>query len=115
MKYNWKKIGIGSVDTLGIQFQKTVRLNNQRKYSTRRRYLSAQVRFIKFVGGEFKLQKLVNLQDKHLFAYVDYLKSRDCTDSYIKTELSAIQFMHNNLDGVKHTLLSPAVFNLIIL
>lgn len=111
MKYTWKKTGIGTVDNLGRQFEKVMRNCNRASIGTRWRYAKANQRFIRWLGPEFNLQKLLNLQDKHLEAYGAHLKNRDCSDKYVKNELSAIRFLHNQITGARHELADSLLQN----
>jgi integrase len=111
MRYTFKPTGHGVTDNLGKQLQKVIRLSNDNKFETRKRYKDAQERFVKYVGKTFKLQKLSNIQDKHLKAYVDYLKEKGNAHSYIKTELSGIRFLHNSIPFTKKDLSEATVFN----
>lgn len=111
MKYTWEKTGHGAKDNLGLQMQKIVRNMNENKFETRWRYIAAQKRFIGFVAKECKLQKLSNVQDKHLEKYVEYLKEQGRADKYIKNELSAIRFFHNQTPGTKYELCDSVKFN----
>jgi len=111
MKYTWNEVGIGVVDTLGKQFQKVVRGCNQGSISTRYTYLASMKRFIKFIALEFKIQKIQNIQDKHLFAYANKLKNAGKEETYIKKELSAIRFFHNQINSTKYELTDSNTFN----
>lgn len=112
MKYTWNKTGIGIVDNLGLQLQKVVRKMNENKLSTRYRYIEANERFINYLGKEFKLNKLSNIKDKHVELYVRNLKNNGVSDHYIKVELSAIRFIHNEMgNAAKHELSDSTGFN----
>lgn len=109
--YKWKETGVGVVDNLGRQFQRIMRGATQGSIETRRRYIEACERFLKFVGPHFKLQKISNLADKHLEEYVRYLKQQGKSDKYVKTELSAIRYLHRQIPNVKSELCESQVFN----
>jgi len=111
MKYQWQKTGNGYVDNLGFQLAKIVRNSNSNRFETRRRYLKAQQRFIKHIAKKFRVQKLANIKDKHLESYGNSLKEKECTNQYIKTELSAIRFFHNQIQDTRYTLTDSRVFN----
>lgn len=110
MKYKWENIG-GSADNLGRQFEKIVKGCNQGSIESRWRYTKGTERFIKFVGQQFKLQKIQNIQDKHLRSYVEHLQERGAADKYIKTELSAIRFFHRQIPQSKYELENSIKFN----
>ncbi len=111
MKFSWKTIGNGAMDNLGNQMQKIVRSMNQNRFETRYRYISAEKRFIKFAAKEFKLQKLANVQDKHLEKYARHLKEQNLSDKYVKNELSGIRFFHNHTQDTKFEIKDSTVFN----
>ncbi|KAB2950890.1 tyrosine-type recombinase/integrase [Heliorestis acidaminivorans] len=111
MKYNWKPTGNNKVDNLGRQLAKTIRTMNQNRFETRERYIQTMQRFIHHTSKEFNLQKLSNIQDKHLQSYVQSLKNEGRADKYIKTELSAIRFFHNHMPIAKHELSDSRAFN----
>lgn len=83
---------------------------NQNRYETRERYVQTMQRFVHHAAKEFNLQKLSNIQDKHLESYVHSLKSEGRSDKYIKTELSGIRFFHNHIP-TKHELSDSRAFN----
>lgn len=86
------------------QFNKVARHCNQGSYKTRERYEAAMLRFIDFLAMYFYLLKLKNIDGRHLAAYVLHLQNDGCSASYIKTELSAIRFYHDQIPGAKHRL-----------
>ncbi|MGQ5710803.1 tyrosine-type recombinase/integrase [Desulforudis sp. DRI-14] len=53
------------------------------------------LRFLSFVASEFKLQNIRNISNKHIAAYVAYLKEKGRGPNYIRTELAAIRFYHD--------------------
>ncbi|WP_369397237.1 tyrosine-type recombinase/integrase [Syntrophomonas palmitatica] len=57
------------------------------------------------------MQKLANLQDKHLIAYGKYLKSKGCTDKYIKNEISALQYLHTYIPNARYELSNSKEIN----
>lgn len=111
MKYKWAKTDHKMTDNLGVQFQKIVRMMNQNQFTTRYRYIQGCQRFIGFVASEFKLQKLANIKDSHLEAYVTHLRDKELSSKYIKTELSAIRFLHNSMPITKFELMDSRRFN----
>ena len=111
MRYTFKKTGEEKVDKLGRQFQKTVRCCNQAAISTRTTYIGIFERFIAHVGPKFNLQKIQNIQDKHLKSYAEELKNRGCDPEYIAKCLSAIRFLHNQINGTRYELSDANKFN----
>lgn len=111
IKFNWRNTGIGAADNLGRQYAKVIRGVRQGSIETKWRYARAGERFIRFVGEEFKLKKIQNMQDKHVRAYVEHLQQQGRADKYIKTELSAIRYVHRQIPQAKHELADAASFN----
>lgn len=111
MKYTWKESGNHKVDNLGRQLAKVARNMNQNKYGTRYRYLDAGERFVKHIGETYGLQKLSNIQDKHLASYAKMLQDAGRSDKYIKTEMSALRFLHNEIPQTKYELADGKAFN----
>lgn len=111
LKFKWNQTGNGKEDNLGRQLEKILRNVNQGSFETRYRYIAAEKRFITHVAEKFNLQKLQNIQDKHLESYVKELKSNGCSDKYIKNELSGIRYIHNQTTDTKYTLSDSKTFN----
>ncbi|MFZ5985826.1 MAG: phage integrase N-terminal domain-containing protein [Bacillota bacterium] len=111
MNYKWSKTGIGSVDNLGAQAQKILRGSNRASIETRWRYSETIERFTKHIGKKFNTQKIQNIQDKHLESYVNELKDRGCADKYVKNELAAIRWFHNQIPNAKFELEDSRSFN----
>lgn len=86
------------------QFDKVFRHNRQGSYKTRYRYAEAFRRFLLFLAQLFHLERLPNIAPKHLYAYVDYLTERGLSAAYIKMELSAIRFYHDQIPGARYAL-----------
>lgn len=111
IRYTFKKTGVGVVDNLGAQFQKIIRGARQGSRDTKYRYIGASERFIRFVAVKFKLQKLQNIQEKHLRAFAKDMKQRGCADKYIKTDLAAIRYLHRQVPQARFELLDGRVAN----
>ncbi|MBE0467688.1 MAG: integrase, partial [Candidatus Desulforudis sp.] len=88
-----------SYKTLAQQLETIHRHARQGSIGSRRRYKMAMLRFLRFVGGSFKLQKIGNVSNKHLAAYARYLQSRGCKETYIITELAAVRYYHDQIPG----------------
>lgn len=86
------------------QAQKLYRHNRQGSYKTRERYFEAYKRFLKFVGYEYKLQKLANISGKHLSGYISYMQNIGYSAATIKTDLAAIRFWHDQIPVAKYVL-----------
>lgn len=111
MKYTWTKTGIGKIDNLGKQMEKVFRGANQGALETRYRYAEGSKRFISHVAQKYGLQRLQNVQDKHLESYVRELQARNCSDKYIKNELAAVRYMHSQIPQAKFELTESTAFN----
>ena len=61
-------------------------------------------RFCKFLSEEYRLQKLANINGKHLTAYVFHMQERECSASTIKTDLAGIRFFHDKMERTKYRL-----------
>lgn len=96
----------GIYQTLIIQLEKVARHNRQGSFRTRERYYEAMQRFCKFLSEEYRLQKLANINGKHLAAYVLSMQERDKSASTIKTDLAAIRFFHDKMERTKCRLTS---------
>ena len=66
----------GIYQTLIAQLDKTARHNRQGSFRTKERYYEAMQRFCKFLSEEYHLQKLANINGKHLTAYVLYMQEQ---------------------------------------
>lgn len=111
MKYRWKLTGVGAIDNLGLQLEKVASHMNESQLSTRRRYLQANGRFVKFLAEEYKLERLANLGNKHLEGYARRLIDEGKSHKYIKNELSGIRFIHNHMENTKSRLIDGTKFN----
>lgn len=63
---------------------------------TRYRYKEAEERFTGFLAYEFRLQKISNVKEKHIAAYIEYMKIEGKASSTIKTDISAIKYFHRH-------------------
>ncbi len=86
-------------NNLKAQIDKISKHNNQGSYKTRERYAESVGRFCKFIAKEFGTQKFINIQDKHVDAYINNMQDRELSSSHIKAELSAIRFYHDKANG----------------
>ena len=95
---------IGHYRTLVVQLDKLARHNRQGSYRTKDRYYEAMKRFCRFLADEYHLQKLSNINGKHLTSYVEYLQDTGKAASTIKTDLAAIRFFHDKMGDAKYRL-----------
>ncbi|MEG0542607.1 MAG: site-specific integrase [Angelakisella sp.] len=89
---------------LQVQFEKIYHHNRQGSYKTKARYRDAFKRFISFLADTYHLERLANIKPKHLYAYTEYLVDRGLSIAYIKTELAAIRFFHDQIPAAKNLL-----------
>ena len=66
----------GIYQTLIAQLDKTARHNRQGSFRTKERYYEAMQRFCKFLSEEYRLQKLVNINGKHLTGAIFEVKTK---------------------------------------
>ena len=89
----------GIYHALVAQLDKLARHNRQGSFRTKERYYEAVKRFCAFLADQYHLQKLSNISGKHLTAYVLCLQEQGKSASTIKTDLAAIRFFHDKMDG----------------
>jgi site-specific recombinase XerD len=58
------------------------------------RYRDSMPKFLHFCAEKFRLEKLANVQAKHLHAYVDYRRQAGISEKTLKNDLAAIRFFH---------------------
>lgn len=95
---------MSTYDSLLAQLEKLSRHNRQGSFRTKERYYEAVKRFCRFLAEEFHLQKLANVNAKHLTAYIEKLQDDGKSASTIKTDLAAIRFFHDKLNRAKYRL-----------
>ncbi len=94
----------GIYQTLIIQLDKVARHNRQGSFRTKERYYEAMQRFCRFLSEQYRLQKLANINGKHLTAYILHMQERNKSASTIKTDLAAIRFFHDKMERTKYRL-----------
>lgn len=94
----------GIYRALIAQLDNLKRHNRQGSYKTRKRYYEAMQRFCYYLASEFHLQKLCNIESKHLVAYINFLQASGRAASTIKTDLSAIRFWGDQMGSMRHPL-----------
>jgi len=94
------------------QFDRIFRHNRQGSFKTKERYGKTMKRFCRFLAENYRLEKLANIAPKHIFAYVDFMKSKNLASSTIKTDLAAIRFWHDMMPNAKHKLPDNAALDL---
>ena len=96
--------------TLLDQVNAVFRHTRQGSILTRERYQETGRRIAKFLGERFQMKNLRNLQDKHLEAYVRYMQENKRSPAHIKTELSGIRWIADQI-GLKRPLEDARTFN----
>lgn len=94
------------------QAQKLFRHCRQGSYKTRERYFAAFKRFLIYLADTYGLQKIANVNSRHLSAYVLYMQQNGLSASTIKTDLAAIRFWHDLVPRTKHKLPDNNAFDL---
>ncbi len=89
---------------LEVQYQKLFRHIKVGSFKTRERYGKAFKRFMVFISEKYKVQKLSNISEKHIEAYVSYMQDKGLSAATIKTELAAIRFFHDNMPYTRYEL-----------
>lgn len=94
-----KIVNQGIYETLVSQLDRVARHNRQGSIQTKRRYYEAVKRFCAYLADEYHLQKLSNVNGKHLVNYVIHMQDTGKSASTIKTDLAAIRFFHDKMDS----------------
>ena len=97
-------INRGTYGTLVSQLDKLARHNRQGSFRTRERYYEAFKRFCAYLTDTYHLQKLENINGKHLTSYVLHMQGSGKSASTIKTDLAAIRFFHDKMSRPKYQL-----------
>ena len=95
---------MGLYNTLVAQLDKVARHNRQGSFHTKERYYEAMKRFCRFLADHYHLQKLTNIHEKHLTAYVMKMQEDGKSASTIKTDLAAIRFFHDKMSQTRYHL-----------
>ena len=59
-------------------------------------------RFCGFLSGQYRLQKVTNIDTKRRTAYVLYVQDQNKPASTVKTNLAAIPFFHDKIEKAKY-------------
>ena len=59
------------------------------------RYEDAEYRFCKWLGENTEIKNLKNVSAKYIYPYIESFFDRECLNSYIRTEMSAIRHYHS--------------------
>ncbi len=97
------KKGLSAVES---QCQKLFKHTRSGSYGTRARYESSCKSFVSFLNENFKMKNLRNLSDKHVVAYVQHRLEQSVSAKTIKSDLSAIRYMHDLVPQVRYELSS---------
>jgi site-specific recombinase XerD len=91
-------------NNLKIQIDKLYRHINQLSINSRPAYKSAFLRLCKHVAKEFKVQNIRNINDKHVYSYISDKIDDACTASYLKSEMSGIRFIYDQIGDARYRL-----------
>lgn len=95
--------GLSAVES---QCQKLFKHTRSGSYGTRARYEVSCKSFVSFLNENFKMKNLRNLSDKHVVAYVQHRLEQGVSAKTIKSDLSAIRYMHDLVPQVRYELSS---------
>ena len=85
-----------------IQQTKTLASNtNEKSFKTIATYSYNINPFCRFAFDKFHLQKISNIDGKHIRAYVKHMQEQGLSPATIKSRLSAIRFFHRLAGGKK--------------
>lgn len=65
---------------------------------TLQQYRYKTCKILAFLAEQFKLQKMVNVSEKHLQAYVEHRRAGGAKDTAIKQEISALKYFLQNME-----------------
>ncbi len=95
-----------------VQFDRIFLHTRQGSFKTKARYAEAFRRFLAFLAENYRLERIANIAPKHLYAYVDSLTEKGRSPAYLKTELSAIRFFHDQIPNARFRLPDNSQFDL---
>ncbi len=84
---------------------------NVGSYESRNRNMESCFRFADFLGENTHLQKMKNVEARHLYDYVDFMKEKGLAPSTIMSDLSGIRFYFKR-NGCKNQLPENKKLNL---
>ncbi len=86
------------------QAEKIHKHARQGSIDTRRVYKKEFLRFCNWLWDNYRVQKLRNISNKHLQAYVEYMLEKGNKPSYITKILSSIRYYHNQVSNPRYEL-----------
>lgn len=93
----------GAVKNLKRQVEAFFHNCNEGSYEARARNKEACFRFADYLGSTTHLQKMKNAEARHLYDYVDFMKSKGLAPATIMSDLSGIRFYYKR-NGCKNEL-----------
>lgn len=87
-----------------VELDKIRQYDNKGAYETRDRYLEGCKRSFRIIDSKFKIQKVENLQGKHLQYLVDEMIRLGYASATIRTELSALRTTYEKAGGKEYYL-----------
>jgi len=91
------------------QTDKILRNNKVSSFISRHTYQHRIGQFCEYVADVYGLQKFVNVQQKHITAYIKYRIANNLAGSTINGDLTAIRWFHNK-SGSKNAIVENKVF-----
>lgn len=89
----------GSALQLWQQTYKYMSHANARSFNSRISHLDRLSTFVSYVGDTFKLQKLENLQDKHIISFIDDAFAKGKSTSLVWNTVSSVQYLGQQMPG----------------
>lgn len=89
----------GSALQLWQQTYKYMRSANAGSFRSRKTNFDRLSGFVDFVGEEFKLQKIENIKDKHILAYIDHAFKNGDSSSEVWNTVAAVQYLGRQIPG----------------
>ena len=81
--------------------------NRQLSFDSRARYYQPMENFVRFLADQ-NLGKLRNISNRHLVEYIKIMQERGLAPGTIKTNLSGIRFVHDQIPDARHRLCDNA-------
>lgn len=89
----------GVYKNLECQLKKVAKHNRQGSFETRKGYLAINKQFARYLANEWGLQKMANVQDKHVRGYIESMQREGLAAATIKTRLGAIRSFHDQMNS----------------
>lgn len=90
--------------TIEVQVEKIFKHTRQGSFATRDRYKDSCMMFVRFCMERFKMQNIRNIHDKHVSAFIQDRQKSGTAPSTIKGDLSALRYMHDQIQKPRYQL-----------